>query len=144
MTIGKYLAIAGAVIIVGFPVVRGKGVGKLLGLWDLYGATSYLADILSYSRLLALGLASAVIAQVFNKLGSLFGGLPVVLAAILFLLIAAIGHVLNFAINALGAYVHAADCNMLNFSENFMKAAEMKFQPFAKNTKYMKIVKEEK
>ena len=112
VTIGKYLAVAGAVIIVGFPVVRGKGVGKLLGLWDLYGATSYLADILSYSRLLALGLASAVIAQVFNKLGSLFGGLPVVLAVILFLLIAAIGHVLNFAINALGMYIRARrlDC----------------------------------
>ena len=144
VTIGKYLAIAGAVIIVGFPVVRGKGVGKLLGLWDLYGATSYLADILSYSRLLALGLASAVIAQVFNKLGSLFGGLPVVLAAILFLLIAAIGHVLNFAINALGAYVHASRLQYVEFFGKFYEGGGDEFQPFAKNTKYMKIVKEEK
>ena len=144
VTIGKYMAIVGAVIIVGFPMVRGKGIGKLLGLWDLYGATSYLADILSYSRLLALGLASAVIAQVFNKLGSLFGGLPVVLAAILFLLIAAIGHVLNFAINALGAYVHASRLQYVEFFGKFYEGGGDEFQPFAKNTKYMKIVKEEK
>lgn len=144
VTIGKYMAIVGAVIIVGFPMVRSKGIGKLLGLWDLYGATSYLADILSYSRLLALGLASAVIAQVFNKLGSLFGGLPVVLAVILFLLIAAIGHVLNFAINALGAYVHASRLQYVEFFGKFYEGGGDEFQPFAKNTKYMKIVKEEK
>ena len=64
-------------IIVGFPVAAvARASGKLLGLWEsCTGATSYLADILSYSRLLALGLwLLRVIAQVFNKLGSLFGG----------------------------------------------------------------------
>ena len=100
--IGKWLAIIGAVGIVGIPVFRGKGVGKLLGLWNLYGCTGYLGDVLSYSRLLALGLASAVIAQVFNALGGMLG--HGVVAVIGFIIIAVIGHVLNFAINALGTY----------------------------------------
>lgn len=140
--IGKWMALAGAVIIVGAPVIRGKGVGKLLGLWDLYGATSYLADILSYSRLLALGLASAVIAQVFNQLGSLFGG--GILGLVLFILIALIGHVLNFAINALGAYVHTSRLQYVEFFGKFYEGGGDEFRPFAKNTKYVKIVKEEK
>lgn len=140
--IGKWLAIAGAVIIVGGPLIRGKGVGKLLGLWDLYGTTSYLADILSYSRLLALGLASAVIAQVFNALGSLFGG--GVVGAILFIIIAIFGHALNFALNALGSYVHASRLQYVEFFGKFYEGGGDQFQPFEKKTKYVKLVKEEK
>ena len=88
--IGKWLAIIGAVGIVGIPVFRGKGVGRLLGLWNLYGCTGYLGDVLSYSRLLALGLASAVIAQVFNALGGLLGhGIVAIIGCII---IAVIGH----------------------------------------------------
>ena len=133
---------AGAVIIVGGPLIRGKGVGKLLGLWDLYGTTSYLADILSYSRLLALGLASAVIAQVFNALGSLFGG--GVVGAILFIIIAIFGHALNFALNALGSYVHASRLQYVEFFGKFYEGGGDQFQPFEKKTKYVKLVKEEK
>lgn len=140
--IGKWLAIVGAVVIVGGPLLRGKGVGKLLGLWDLYGTTSYLADILSYSRLLALGLASAVIAQVFNALGSLFGG--GIVGAILFIIIAIFGHALNFALNALGSYVHASRLQYVEFFGKFYEGGGDAFQPFEKKTKYVKLVKEEK
>ena len=49
-----------------------KGFGKITGgLGSLYGITSYLSDVLSYSRLLALGLATGVVAKVVNTLGSL-------------------------------------------------------------------------
>ena len=47
------------------------------GLYGLYGMTSYLSDILSYSRLLALGLATGVIGQVFNQIACLGGNTPV-------------------------------------------------------------------
>ena len=140
--IGKWLAIAGAAIIVVFPAIRNKGIGKLLGLWDLYGCTGYLADILSYSRLLALGLASAVIAQVFNQLGSLFGN--GIVGAILFVVIAVVGHVINFAINALGSYVHTSRLQYVEFFGKFYDGGGDDFRPFAKKTKFVKIVKEEK
>lgn len=139
--IGKYLAIIGAIIIVGAPLVRNKGVTKLLGLWDLYGVTSYLADILSYSRLLALGLASTVIAQVFNQLGSLFGS--GIVLVIVFIVIFVIGHTLNFAINALGSFVHASRLQYVEFFGKFYEGGGDEFQPFAKKTKYVKIVKED-
>ena len=111
------------------------------GLYELYGVTGYLSDILSYSRLLALGLATGVIAQVFNKMGSMFG--DGILGFILFVLVFAIGHTLNMAINLLGAYVHT---NRLQFVEFFGKCYEgggEKYTPFAVNTKYYKF-KEEK
>ncbi len=140
-SVGKWPAIAGAVIIVGGPLLRNKGVGRLLGLYDLYGSTSYLADILSYSRLLALGLSSAVIAQVFNALGSLFGSN--ILGAVLFVIIAILGHTLNFALNALGSYVHASRLQYVEFFGKFYEGGGEAFAPFEKDTKYVKILKEE-
>lgn len=140
--IGKWLAIIGAAGIVGIPVVTGKGVGKALGLWNLYGCTGYLGDVLSYSRLLALGLASAVIAQVFNALGGMLG--HGIIAVIGFILIAIIGHVFNFAINALGTFVHASRLQYVEFFGKFYEGGGVAFKPFKKNTKYVNIVKEEK
>ncbi len=139
--IGKWMAIAGAAIIVGAPLIRNKGIGKLLGLWDLYGCTGYLADILSYSRLLALGLASAVIAQVFNQLGSLAGSS--IIGVIFFVLVALIGHSLNFAINALGSYVHTSRLQYVEFFGKFYEGGGDEFRPFEKKTKFVNIIKED-
>ncbi len=140
--VGKWLAIVGAVGIVGLRAVRGKGIGRAVGLWNLYGATSWLGDVLSYSRLLALGLASAVIAQVFNALGAMLG--HGIIAVIGFMVIAVIGHAFNFFINALGTFVHASRLQYVEFFGKFYEGGGTPFEPFKKNTKYVKIVKEEK
>lgn len=141
-TAGKYMAIVGAVWIVACEFIRGKGIGKFLGLWNLYGTTSYLADILSYSRLLALGLASAVIAQVFNMLGRMIG--TGVVGVIAFIIVAVIGHTVNFAINALGSFVHASRLQYVEFFGKFYEGGGVPFRPFERKTKYVNIVKEEK
>ena len=140
--IGKWMAIVGAVVIVGCEFIRGKGIGKLVGLWNLYGTTSYLADILSYSRLLALGLASAVIAQVFNMLGRMMG--KSVVGIIAFVLIIVIGHTVNFAINALGSFVHASRLQYVEFFGKFYEGGGTPFKPLERKTKYVNLVKEEK
>ena len=136
------MAIVGAVVIVGCEFIRGKGIGKLVGLWNLYGTTSYLADILSYSRLLALGLASAVIAQVFNMLGRMVG--KGVVGLIAFIVILVVGHTVNFAINALGSFVHASRLQYVEFFGKFYEGGGKPFRPFEQKTEYVKIVKEEK
>ena len=141
-SIGKWLAIAGAVLIVAIPAFTANGVGRALGLWNLYGATGYVADILSYSRLLALGLASAVIAQVINTLGGMFGS--TIIAAILFLIVGVGGHTFNFAINGLGSYVHGSRLQYVEFFGKFYEGGGVAFKPFIKRTKYVKIVKEDK
>ena len=109
----------------------------LKGLYGAYGVTSYLSDILSYSRLLALGLATSVISTVFNKMGSMVGNsIP---GAIVFILVFLIGHSLNLAINALGAYVHTNRLQFVEFFGKFYEGGGRKFEPFAIHTKYYKV-----
>ena len=138
-TIGIVAAVVGAVGIVltdGRPTKN--PVKRLLkGLYGLYNVTGYLSDILSYSRLLALGLATGVIASVFNQMGSMAGSGPV--GIIIFILAFIVGHSLNILINLLGAYVHTNRLQYVEFFGKFYEGGGRKFSPFAVNTKYFKI-----
>lgn len=140
--IGGIMAAAGAVIIVLFSGRTSSNPLKRLakGLYGLYGVTSYLSDILSYSRLLALGLATGVIAQVFNQIGSMFGS--GVIGTVLFILVFVIGHTLNIGINALGAYVHTNRLQFVEFFGKFYEGGGRKFEPFKINTKHYNIKEE--
>ena len=113
----------------------------LKGLYGLYGVSSYLSDILSYSRLLALGLATGVISTVFNQLGAMLGG--GVVGAIFFVVVFLIGHTMNMAINVLGAYVHTNRLQFVEFFGKFYEGGGRAYAPFAANTKHFQI-KEEK
>ena len=140
--VGKVLAIVGAVGILLTGGRAKKGIfGKLTGgLGSLYGITSYLSDVLSYSRLLALGLATGVVAQVFNTLGSLAGG--GVAGCILLLVVWIFGTIFNLAINALGAFVHSCRLQYVEFFGKFYTGGGRPFTPFERKTKYIKIIKE--
>ncbi len=144
-SVGKVMTIigfAGAIII---PIIQNKGISKALGLWNIYsGVTGNLSDILSYSRLLGLGLASASIAQVVNFLASLVGGGRGVVGIILFIVIELLGHLLNFAINALGSFVHSARLQYVEFFGRFFEGGGEPFAPFGKDTKYLRIIEEGK
>ena len=109
----------------------------LKGLYALYGISGWLSDVLSYSRLLALGLATGVIATVFNSMGSMGGNTP--FGIVMFIVIFTIGNVLNLAINALGAYVHTNRLTYVEFFGKFYDGGGKKFQPFTQNTKYYKV-----
>ncbi|MBQ2924445.1 MAG: V-type ATP synthase subunit I, partial [Anaerotignum sp.] len=97
-TVGKIMSIVGAVGIFATGGRKKKGIiGKITGGFGaLYGITSYLSDVLSYSRLLALGLATGVVAQVINTLGSLAGG--GVLGAVILTVALVFGTIFNLAI----------------------------------------------
>ena len=143
--VGQISAVFAGIGALGIILTAGrdsKNPGKRLlkGLYGLYGISSWLSDILSYSRLLALGLATGVIAQVFNQMGSMAGG--GVVGAIFFTLVFVIGHVLNLAINLLGAYVHTNRLQYVEFFGKFYEGGGRKFAPFAANTKYFKITEE--
>lgn len=142
--VGKYMSIVGALGIL-FTAGRSKKgtFGKLMGgLGSLYGITGYLSDVLSYSRLLALGLATGVISQVINTLGSMAGG--GVAGAIVMIIAFVIGHTFNLAINALGSFVHASRLQYVEFFGKFFEGGGVAFNPFNKRTKYVEIIKEEK
>ena len=97
--------------------------------------------MLSYSRLLALGLATGVIAQVINTMAAM-GGKSVV-GVIMFIVIFIIGHTFNMAINLLGAYVHTNRLQYVEFFGKFYEGGGKPFEPFHAETKYVDI-KEEK
>ncbi len=141
-TVAAVLAGIGAVGIILTAGRESKNPFKRLlkGLYGLYGISSWLSDILSYSRLLALGLATGVIAQVFNQIGSMMGG--GVIGAIAFTIVFLIGHPLNLAINLLGAYVHTNRLQYVEFFGKFYEGGSRKFEPFAVRTKHFKITEE--
>ncbi len=139
---GKWMAIVGAVGIVLTGGRAKKGFGKVTGgLSSLYGITSYLSDVLSYSRLLALGLATGVIAKVINILGSLAGS--GIVGLIVFICIFLFGTVFNIAINALGAYVHSCRLQYVEFFGKFYTGGGKTFEPLTENTKFVKIINKE-
>lgn len=140
--VAKWMAIIGAVGIILTGGRHKKGMGKIIGgLGSLYGITGYLSDVLSYSRLLALGLASGVIASVVNTMGS-FGGSGVK-GALIMLFAFVIGHTYNFAINGLGSFVHSCRLQYVEFFGKFYVSGGEAFQPFGENTKYVNILREE-
>lgn len=141
-TIAVVFAGIGAVGIIATSGRESKNPGKRLlkGLYGLYGVSSWLSDILSYSRLLALGLSTGVIAQVFNQLGSMLGG--GVVGAIFFTVVFVIGHTLNLGINLLGSYVHTNRLQYVEFFGKFYEGGGRKFAPFAAKTKYFKFMEE--
>ena len=136
--IGMVLTIIGAAGLLIFGGRHKKGFGRITGgLSELYNITSYMSDILSYARILALGLATGVIAQVVNTMGSLAGG--GIGGFIVLMLVFVVGQLLNFAINALGAFIHASRLQYVEFFGHFYEDGGEPFQPFRKNTHYIKI-----
>ena len=137
--IGKWMAIIGAV---GILLMSGRDkknpfLRLALGAYDLYNITGWGSDILSYSRLLALGLATGVIASVMNQMGSMLG--DSIFGWIVFILVFVIGHTFNLLINLLGAYVHTCRLQYVEFFGKFFEGGGKEFHPFRENTKYVDI-----
>lgn len=106
----------------------------LKGLLGLYDAINYASDLLSYSRILALGLASAVIAQVVNMVGTMFvSGIP---GFVILLVVSLIGHSINMALNVLGSFVHTSRLQYLEFFGKFFEDGGEEFVPLAPSDRY--------
>lgn len=132
--VGKYLALIGAA---GLVLTQGRSQKSIFmkgfkGVSSLYGITGYFADILSYTRLMALCLSTGVIGQVVNLLGDIAGPIPAIIIGI-------VGHTANLLINALGAYVHTSRLQYVEFFGKFYEGGGIPFSPFKYKTKYTKI-----
>jgi len=142
-TIGLWVAAAGGL---GLVLTQGRSsksiAGKIMGgIASLYSITGYFSDILSYSRLMALGLVTGIIGTVVNTIGSISGG--GVGGAIIFIPIFLGGHAINIGLNALGAYVHGNRLEYVEFFSKFYEGGGKAFKPFGINTKHYKF-KEDK
>ena len=138
-TLAKVMTIVGMVTIILMSGRANKnwGLRIALGAYDIYGVTGWLSDVLSYSRLLALGLATGVIASVINSMATMQGNTPI--GVVIFILVFVLGHTLNIAINLLGAYVHTNRLQYVEFFGKFYDAGGEPFRPFKTNNKYIEI-----
>ncbi|OPY71806.1 MAG: V-type ATP synthase subunit I [Syntrophorhabdus sp. PtaU1.Bin002] len=134
--IGLFLFMAGAI---GLILTQGRdlknpvarilgGVASLYGIIGSYGITAFIGDTLSYCRLLALGLTTSIVGMTFNMLGGLLRDVPYV-GFFLFVAIVVVGHVFNFAISILGAFVHSMRLIYVEFFGRFYEAGARPFQP---------------
>ncbi|MDR1765846.1 MAG: V-type ATP synthase subunit I [Lachnospiraceae bacterium] len=136
---GRIIAILGALIILctagrDAPNVFGRITGGFLGL---YGISGYVSDILSYSRILALALSTAVIGFVMNLLAGMVAkaGVFGVIGAILICLV---GHVFNLAMGLLSAYVHDCRLQYIEFFGKFYEGGGVEFKPLSFQTKLIR------
>jgi V/A-type H+-transporting ATPase subunit I len=114
-------------------------IAKLLsGVLSLYGLVGYMSDVLSYSRILALGLATAIIALAVNTIAELTGGIPYI-GWLLMTIIFVGGHVFNLVINALGSFIHSGRLQFVEFFTKFMEGGGDEFKAFSKKSKYIYI-----
>lgn len=146
-TVGAVLAAAG-VLMLAFsqgrdsknPVMKVFG-----GVKSLYNIVNYISDLLSYSRIMALGLASAIIASVVNILatmpaGGLMGSIVGKIAAwVIMTAILIFGHTLNLVINLLGTFVHTSRLQYIEFFGKFFEDGGREFDPMMPDATYTRI-----
>jgi V/A-type H+-transporting ATPase subunit I len=150
----NYSIIIGAIALILTQGRSEKGLGSKLfyGIYNLYNSLSgYLSDILSYSRLWALGLVTGVMASTINLISIQFSQIfvsvipfadkiaviKIALSAIIIIFIFICGHLVSFLMNLLGAFVHPVRLQFVEFFSKFFKAGGTAFKPFRIETKYI-------
>ncbi len=141
--VGKYWIYVAIGILV---LTQGRGQKNIflklpLGALSLYDVVGYFSDIMSYSRLLALGLSTGIIAMVINMVAMLFKDMIPFIGWPVAILILIGGHLFNLAINALGSFIHSGRLQYVEFFPKFMEGGGTRFKPFVKTSKYIDIYK---
>jgi len=138
--VGKLLALVGALTLVATQGRDKPGVIRkvISGVLSLYNVTSYLGDVLSYSRLLALGLATSAIAMIGNTLTILVSGIPYVGWILAFLIFFG-GHLFSVVVNVLGSFIHSLRLQYVEFFSKFYSAGGRPFDPLRVVTKFTRI-----
>jgi len=119
------------------------GIVSLYGIVGSYGITAFIGDILSYSRLLALGLTTAIVGMCFNLIGGLAADMAGdfrALGVVLFLLVVVLGHSMNFLISLLGAFVHSARLIFVEFFGKFYQGDAQAFAPIGTWTGRIRVL----
>ncbi|HED24212.1 MAG TPA: V-type ATP synthase subunit I, partial [Firmicutes bacterium] len=141
--VGKWLAIGGAAALILTQGRTQQGIIKKLmsGLVSLYNITGYLSDVLSYSRLLALGLATGVIATAINSMGDMVAGS--IVGTIIMIGVLLVGHLFNVIISTLSSYVHTSRLQYIEFFSKFFEGGGNSFQPFGIKRDYIDLTETE-
>lgn len=112
-----YVALVPAAMILLFSERQGGVAGRLgMGFYNLFSAIFYMGDVLSYLRLMALGMVTAGMAMATNVIAKIAMDVPYGIGIVLAVFILVGGHVFNMAFSALErvcAYAPFAVCRVL-------------------------------
>ena len=144
----EYLTLPGAVtaavslvVAAATAGIREKGFGKITkGFGAVYGIINYLSDILSYARLYGLMLSGAIIAQIASGQGMLLVVSGNIGLAVLGVAVMIIGHAFNLAMGLLGAYIHDARLQYIEFFSRFYEGEGELFSPLGSGRKYVSFI----
>ncbi|MFC1479216.1 V-type ATP synthase subunit I [Planctomycetota bacterium] len=119
-------------------LLRVAGLYALSTVKVLDKSKDLLGNVLSYCRLMALGMATGIIGTVINQLAFQVKAIPWV--GIIFMVILLCGgHMFNLLINLLGAFVHTARLQYVEFFPYFYEGGGAPFRPLAVKNKYIRI-----
>ncbi len=105
---------------------------------SMFQVTGFMGDILSYARLMALGLCTTGIAMTVNVLSGMLyaaGSIGIMFAIIVFF----VGHLFNFVINAMGSFVHGLRLHYVEFFTKFYQSGGTEFAPLEMRTEIVEI-----
>jgi V/A-type H+-transporting ATPase subunit I len=124
--IGLVVLNAVGILVVSAISNSNKALGIGLGAYNLYGISGYVGDIVSYTRLMALAVASANIAMAFNMI---IGFLPPIARFTVGVLIIIALQALNIALTFLSAYVHTSRLQYVEFFGKFFEGGGRPLTP---------------
>jgi len=143
--IGKFfgiLAIVPAAVILLFSQRQGGWGGRIgMGAYNLFSTIFYVGDVLSYIRLMALGMVTAGLAMAINVMAKLALDIPYGIGVVAMIGILILFHSFNIAINALGAFVHTLRLQYAEFFPKFFIGGGRAFEPLSKKYKHIYIGK---
>ena len=134
---GNILLYIGLFLIVFFSDPKASIIGRIgKGLWDLYGITGIFGDVLSYIRLFALGVSSAILGFVINDIAMQILATGPIIGHILCGIFLILGHSMNIAIASLGSFVHPMRLTFVEFYKNAgFSGGGKKYKPFSNKNK---------
>lgn len=141
---GKVALLPAAMILL-FSQREGPIAGRLgMGAYNLFSTIFYMGDVLSYLRLMALGMVTGGLAMAINVMAKTASEVPVVGKWVLVPVVLIGGHLFNTAISGLSAFVHTIRLQFVEFFPKFLVGGGTLFEPFSKKYKHVFVQKKEK